>query len=81
MTIFWTKKYHMKKNNYNLRNRKNIIEINKNNSNSNLKIIKNNENTIQKLSNKIIKKYRSMPSEIKNYTDQKLNCPVITNHE
>lgn len=69
------------KNNYNLRNRKNIIEINKNNSNSNLKIIKNNENTIQKLSNKIIKKYRSMPSEIKNYTDQKLNCPVITNHE
>lgn len=69
------------KNNYNLRNRKNIIEIKKNNSNSNLKITKNNENTIQELSNKIIKKYRSMPSEIKNYTDQKLNCPIITNHE
>lgn len=69
------------KNNYNLRNRKNVIEIKKNNSNSNLKITKNNENTIQKLSNKIIKKYRSMPSEVKNYTDQKLNCPIITNHE
>lgn len=69
------------KNNYNLRNRKNIIEINKNNSSSILKITKNDENTmIQKLSNKIIKKYQSMPSEVRNYTDQK-NCPVMTNHE